>query len=49
MLKAYAKTGKCPGKLVEVMSCPGGCITGPCGCSQGGEATRRFEAEMKKK
>lgn len=49
MLKAYAKTGKCPGKLVEVMSCPGGCITGPCGCSQGGEAARRFEAEMKKK
>ena len=49
MLKAYAKSGKCPGKLVEVMSCPGGCITGPCGCSQGGEAARRFEAEMKKK
>lgn len=49
MLKAYAKTGKCPGKLVEVMSCPGGCITGPCGCSQGGEAARRFEAEIKKK
>ena len=49
MLKAYAKTGKCPGKLVEVMSCPGGCITGPCACSEGGEATRRFEAEVKKK
>ena len=49
MLRAYAKTGKCPGKLVEVMSCPGGCITGPCACSEGGEATRRFEAEVKKK
>ncbi len=49
MLKAYAKTGKCPGKLVEVMSCPGGCITGPCACSEGGEATRRFENEIKKK
>lgn len=49
MLKGYAKTGKCPGKLVEVMSCPGGCITGPCACSQGGEAARRFEAEIKKK
>lgn len=48
-LKAYAKTGKCPGRLVEVMSCPGGCITGPCSCSQGGEAARRFEAEMNKK
>ena len=49
MLKAYAKTGKAPGKLIEVMSCPGGCITGPCACSQGGEASRRFEAEIKKK
>ena len=49
MLRAYAKTGKCPGKLIEVMSCPGGCITGPCACSEGGEATRRFEAEIKKK
>ena len=49
MLKGFAKTGKCPGKLVEVMSCPGGCITGPCACSQGGEAARRFEAEVKKK
>ena len=48
-LKAYAKTGKCPGRLVEVMSCPGGCITGPCSCSQGGEAARRFETEVNKK
>ena len=49
MLKGFAKTGKCPGKLVEVMSCPGGCITGPCTCSQGGEAARRFETEVKKR
>ena len=48
MLKAYAKTAKCPGKLVEVMSCPGGCITGPCSCSNPGEATRRFDTEIKK-
>ena len=48
-LKAYAKTGKCPGRLIEVMSCPGGCITGPCSCSQGGEAARRFESEVNKK
>ena len=47
MLKGYAKTAKCPGKLVEVMSCPGGCITGPCSCSTPGEATRRFDAEIK--
>lgn len=49
MLKAYAKTGKCPGRIIEVMSCPGGCITGPCACSGGGEAARRFESEIKKK
>ncbi len=49
LLKGYAKTGKCPGKLVEVMSCPGGCITGPCACSTGGEAARRFETEVNKK
>lgn len=49
LLRAYAKTGKCPGKMVEVMSCPGGCITGPCTCSDNGEATRRFDSEIKKK
>ncbi|MBR2638422.1 MAG: monomeric [Bacteroidaceae bacterium] len=49
LLKAYAKSGKCPGKMIEVMSCPGGCITGPCSCSENGEATRNFDAEMKKK
>ncbi|MBQ7878938.1 MAG: 4Fe-4S binding protein [Bacteroidaceae bacterium] len=49
LLRAYAKTGKCPGKMVEVMSCPGGCITGPCACTESNEAARRFEAEIKKK
>lgn len=49
LLRAYAKTGKCPGKMVEVMSCPGGCITGPCACSENLEAQRHFDAEIKKK
>lgn len=49
MLRAYAKTGKCPSKMVEVMSCPGGCISGPCTRAEGGEAVRRFENEMKKR
>ena len=48
VLKAYAK-GKCPGKMVEVMSCPGGCITGPCSCADSNEANRRFESEIKKR
>ena len=29
LLKAYAKTGKCPKKFIEVMACEGGCVTGP--------------------
>jgi len=29
LLKAYAKTGKCPAKFIEVMACEGGCVTGP--------------------
>ena len=49
LLRAYAKSGKCPGKMIEVMSCPNGCISGPCSCSENGEATRKFDAELKKK
>jgi iron only hydrogenase large subunit-like protein len=49
LLRAYAKSGKCPGKMIEVMSCPNGCISGPCSCSENGEATRNFDAELKKK
>ena len=30
LLKLFAKTGKTPGKLVEVMCCEGGCVAGPC-------------------
>lgn len=29
MLRAYAKTGKCPKQFIEVMACEGGCVTGP--------------------
>lgn len=29
LLKAYAKTGKCPNQFIEVMACEGGCVTGP--------------------
>ncbi len=29
LLRTYAKTGKAPGHFIEVMACPGGCITGP--------------------
>jgi [FeFe] hydrogenase (group B1/B3) len=29
LLRAAAKTGKAPGRFIEVMACEGGCITGP--------------------
>ena len=48
-LKAYAKTGKCPTRMIEVMACPGGCISGPCACNEGMAAIRQFDAELKKK
>lgn len=30
LLRAYAKSGKCPNQFIEVMACEGGCVTGPC-------------------
>ena len=30
LLKVFGKTGKAPADLIEVMSCEGGCVTGPC-------------------
>lgn len=48
-LRAFAKTGKCPTRMIEVMACPGGCISGPCACNEGMNAIRQFDAELKKK
>ncbi len=48
-LRAYAKTGKCPSQLIEVMACAGGCIGGPCTCNDINTSVRQFAAEMKKK
>jgi iron only hydrogenase large subunit-like protein len=41
LLNAYAK--KCPGNLVEVMSCEGGCVGGPGVVSPPKDAARRIE------
>jgi iron only hydrogenase large subunit-like protein len=35
--------------MIEVMACPGGCISGPCACNEGMAAIRQFDAELKKK
>ncbi len=42
-LAAYAK-GKCPGNLVEVMSCEGGCVAGPCVIGKAAASARRVKA-----
>lgn len=49
LLRAYAKTGKCPTKMIEVMACANGCIGGPCTCNDSATSARQFDAELKKK
>jgi Fe-S-cluster-containing hydrogenase component 2 len=45
LLNAYAK--KCPGNLIEVMSCEGGCVGGPGVVSQPQKAARQIAAFTK--
>lgn len=46
LLESYA-TGSCPGNLVEVMNCEGGCVAGPAVIVQPSQAARRIE-ELKR-
>lgn len=46
LLKAYAKTGRCPSKFIEVMACENGCISGPCTHIEKGMALRIFDQEI---
>lgn len=48
LLGAYAKTGKCPAKFIEVMACEGGCISGPSSATTIPEGKRRFTKELSK-
>ncbi|MFI3319765.1 MAG: monomeric [FeFe] hydrogenase [Rikenellaceae bacterium] len=48
LLRAYAKTGKSPQQFIEVMSCEGGCIMGPCSHSAPMPGKRQFAKEMAK-
>ena len=41
-LAVYAK-GRCPGNLVEVMGCQGGCVSGPAVIGKSAVATRRIQ------
>jgi [FeFe] hydrogenase (group B1/B3) len=45
LLRAYAK-GKAPGNFIEVMSCEGGCISGPCGKLDYTQAQKIFKKAM---
>ncbi len=45
LLRAYAK-GKAPGNFIEVMACEGGCISGPCGKIDYGQAQKIFKKAM---
>jgi len=47
-LKAYAKTGKSAGNLVEVMCCPGGCVGGCATIKPIKEAREQEEAYAEK-
>lgn len=45
LLRAYSK-GKAPGNFIEVMACEGGCISGPCGKVDYGQAQKLFKKAM---
>lgn len=45
LLRAYSK-GKAPGNFIEVMACEGGCISGPCGKVDYGQAQKIFKKAM---
>ncbi|KGN85170.1 monomeric [FeFe] hydrogenase [Porphyromonas sp. COT-290 OH860] len=49
LLRSAAKTKKAPAQFIEVMACPGGCITGPCAHGDTAAGTRRLVAELAKR
>lgn len=48
LLRAYARTGKCPNQFIEVMACEGGCVTGPCSCINKDIAQKNYVKELAK-
>ena len=44
LLATFAKTGKAPGQIVEVMCCEGGCTAGPCSFEDPARAAARVQA-----
>lgn len=48
LLRSYAKAKKAPVQFVEVMSCAGGCITGPSAFNDIRSGTRQLKKELEK-
>lgn len=44
LLATFAKTGKAPGRFVEVMCCEGGCAAGPCSFEDPARTAARLTA-----
>ncbi|MEF9930767.1 MAG: monomeric [FeFe] hydrogenase [Bacteroidales bacterium] len=49
LLRAYAKSGKCPSPFIEVMACEGGCATGPCIKTDKATSLKRLVTELNKR
>lgn len=46
LLRNFARTKKVPGNFVEVMACPGGCITGPSSHNDNASGSKQLEKEL---
>ena len=49
LLRAYGKTGKSPAQFIEVMSCEGGCISGPSTHTPADAGRKVFNDELLKR
>jgi iron only hydrogenase large subunit-like protein len=46
LLKAYGKSGKAPANFIEVMTCAGGCVTGPATFNSSDAGQRLFSKKI---
>ncbi len=46
LLKAYGKSGKAPANFIEVMTCAGGCVTGPATFNSSDAGQRLFQKKI---
>ena len=48
LLRASARSGKANGNFIEVMACPGGCITGPSAYNDVMSGRKQIDRELLK-